>query len=153
MHASRLSKAWSNAHKPGEQTPLAIFTTPQFDTDVLLFRDDVLHTVRNSPDHGRGVALVMAERILNRVRKRTGQRAGAVMFEWLPVDRDDVQDWEKAAQIILADVSQGDYPGASEAFYYLVATSTAFLEVAQLVGAFVTANYFLRNPENSSETA
>jgi hypothetical protein len=153
MHANRLFQAWTNAYTPGEPPPNAIFTTNQTDEKILLFRDDVLHTVRNNVDHGRGVALVLAERILARVRKLNGQRSGVVQFEWLPLDKDYVQDWEKAAQTILADVARGDYEGASEAYNYLVATSIAYLEVAQLVGAFVTASYFLKNPENSSESA
>jgi hypothetical protein len=98
--------------------------------------------------------LVLAERILNRVRKFTGtQGGGPVAFRWRPLDEDDVQDWEKAAQIILLDVSQNDYQGASTSFDYLVATSTDRLEVAQLIGAFVLALYFLKNPQNSPETA
>jgi hypothetical protein len=153
MHANRLFKEWANAHVPGGEPPVALFTTPQFDTNVLIFRDDVLHTCRNNVDHGRGIALVLAERILNRVRRMNGQRVGAVVFEWLPQDVDDVQDWEKAAQTILMDVANGDYKGACEAYDYLAATSSAFMEVGQLVGAFVTANYFLKNPENSSESA
>ena len=153
MHANRLAKAWANAHVPGEEPPSALFTTPQFDEKVLLFRDDVLHTITNNVDNGRGVAMVLAERILARVRRMSGQRQGTVVFDWLPQDRDEVEDWEKAAQTILTDVSQGDYKGAGEAFDYLVATSTAYVGVAQLIGAFVTANYFLRNPQNSPETA
>lgn len=153
MHANRLFQEWSNAHTSGGEPPIALFTTPQFNNSVLIFRDDVLHTVRSTVDHGRGIALVMAERILHRVRRINGQRQGVVMFGWKPLDEDDPQDWEKAAQVILTDVSQGDYQGAAETFDYLVATSSAFLEVAQLVGAFVTASYFLKNPENSAESA
>lgn len=153
MHANRLSKSWGNAYQPGQESPSALFTTPQFDEKVLAFREDVLHTARTNVDHGRGVALVLAERILARVRRLSGQRQGTVGFQWLPNDPDDEKDWEKAAQIILSDVAKGDYEGASKAYDYLVATATDYIEVGQLLGAFVTANYFLKNPENSTETA
>ena len=153
MHANRLAKAWLAAYTPG-QIPHGLFTKPQFDEKILAFRDDVLHTVKNNVDHGRGIAFVLGERILAWVRKVNNVGSGPVMFEWTPAEPEDPQAWEQAAQTILTDISRGDYADAGQAFDYLVATSNdEYTPVAQLVGAFVTANYFLRNPENSSESA
>lgn len=153
MHANRLSQVWADAHTPGEVASPTMFTETPKDPGILAFREDVFKTVRTNVDHGRGIAIILGERILARVRKMGGSRSGPVTFEWIPANRDAPQAWEQAAQTFLSDIAQSDYSGACEAYDYLVATTTTFVEVAQLVGAFVTANYFLRNPENAPESA
>jgi len=149
MHVSRLTSAWAKAHTPGGPTPAYFFIGDYDDEAFLAFRNDLLHTVTNTVDHGRTIALILVERILKGLKKLTGQASD----NWIPIDQNDVQTWEQVAHTMLSDVRQGDYVGASEAFDYLVAESTAYVEVAQLVGKFITANYFLRNPENSPKSA
>jgi hypothetical protein len=149
MHANRLDKSWGSAHVPGEEAPDDIFSVSLTDPKMLAFREDLLHTVKTNVDHGRGTAIVLAERILSKVRKRYG----ATSFGWVPLDPENIAPWEYAAQVMLSDVGQGDYDGAMNAYDYLVATAEDYAQVAQLLCSFTTANYFLRKPENSSETA